>query len=44
MDDSLLTVLAIAAGVALLYFGSRIRSRSRARSRRPDTDAGREDA
>ncbi len=36
MDDSGLMILGIAAGVALLILGSRIRSRSRRRARPPE--------
>jgi len=34
MDESVRVALGIAAGVALLYLGSRIRSRARTRPRR----------
>ena len=42
MDDSVLTVLGLVAGVALLYLGSRIRARARnrAEARRRPTDPG----
>ena len=38
MDESTWTVLGIAVGVTLLYLGSRMRSRARARQR-PTKDA-----
>ena len=44
MDDSLLMILGIAAGVALLYAGSVIRSRTRNRPRSRGRDDGAGDA
>jgi len=40
LDDSTLVILGAAVGVALLYLGSRIRSRSANRPRRPQGGAG----
>jgi hypothetical protein len=39
VDDSILTIVALVAGVALLYLGSRIRQRG-ARARRPPPQGG----
>jgi hypothetical protein len=40
LDDSTRTILGILVGVALLYLGSRIRSRSLLRRNRPPPGAG----